>query len=447
MVAAIGAAAAVGGSLISSSATKKAGAAQADATAAANAETGRQFDRNVELQMPTINAGNAARDRLLYGLGISPTGTSGAGSGAPVLGRDQLRNELLAQYTKTAPGTAGTPGTSTYTPGTPAAADPWANLTQESRRAIAERGDSGATSYGLDSEGTWTPSYGTPGTAATSTVDEAGLNAAIEARLAQQGQAQQQAASTDPEYGKLAQDFQFDTYDAATPYQAATPYTPDKFSYTGQDLYDDPSYQFRLDQGQKAIDRQGAASGRFLSGAQLQASSNYNQGAASQEYQSAYQRALGTFGTNETNRSNAYGTNENNRLNAYNLNETNRFNAFNTNQTNAFNASQANFTNAVNPLLSLAGSATVGAQNLGNAGMQSAQIIGNNLTSQANATGAAGIAGANSINTGVSNAIGGYQQNQLLQGLLRNNSTGVNNNPGSSSYPSGYLTDQYANDR
>lgn len=416
-----GAAAAIGGALISANAAGDAADTQAGATAAANAESARQFDRNVELQMPTINAGNTARNMLLYRLGLSPSGTSGAGAttGAGSTGqtRDQVRNELLAQYTR-AP-SAGTAA--------PATVDPYASaLTQESRWALAERDQA----QGI---------YTAPAAAPASTVDEEGLNAAIEARLLQQSQAQQQAVQTaqsDPNYGDLAQNFQFDKY------QAATPYVADKFSYTGEDLYNDPSYQFRLQQGQKAIDRQGAASGRFLSGAQLQASSNYNQGAASQEFQNAYQRALGTFGTNSTN-----------KLNAYNTNETNRFNAFNTNETNRFNASQANFTNAVNPLLSLAGSATLGAQNLGQAGMQTAQIMGNNLTNQANATGAAGIASANSISNGLMGAVNGYnqnqqatQQNQLLQTYLRGNG-GVNNNPGASGYPSGYFTGQYEADR
>jgi hypothetical protein len=126
----------------------------------------------------------------------------------------------------------------------------------------------------------------------------------------------------------------------------------------------------------------------------LQASSDYNQGAASQEYQSAYNRALGTFGTNEGNRFNAY---------------------------------QANFNNAVNPLLSLAGSATLGSQNLGSAGSQVAAQVGSNLQNNANAQGAAGIAGANAVTSGLNNAYTGYQQNQLMNSLLSNR--GVNNNP------------------
>ena len=46
----------------------------------------------------------------------------------------------------------------------------------------------------------------------------------------------------------------------------------------------DPGYQFRLQQGQQAMERAAAAQGGRLSGAQLKAAMNYNQGMASQEF-------------------------------------------------------------------------------------------------------------------------------------------------------------------
>lgn len=52
----------------------------------------------------------------------------------------------------------------------------------------------------------------------------------------------------------------------------------------------DPGYQFRLEQGQKALDRAAAASGSAYSGAQLKALANFNSGLASQEYGNAYNR-------------------------------------------------------------------------------------------------------------------------------------------------------------
>lgn len=63
--------------------------------------------------------------------------------------------------------------------------------------------------------------------------------------------------------------------------------------FTGQvDLQADPGYQFRLQEGLKALDRQAAARGGLISGAALKASQRYGQDLASQEYGAAYGRAL-----------------------------------------------------------------------------------------------------------------------------------------------------------
>lgn len=393
MVAAVGAVAAIGGAVISSSATKSAAGKQARATDAANAEQARQYDNNVALQAPTINTGNAARDRLSYLLGLSPTGYGGSTSvgglggsagGAPPLTYDALREQMLGQYS-----TTKTVGGGQWAP-PDFSGDPMGQF-----RSSAETEPTFQQNY--DAQGNFVGMQ--PRSWDQTSIDEAGLDTAIRARLAEQEAATKKAqgdalaaAQADPNYGRLSQEFQFQTY------------TPDKFSYTGEDLYDDPSYKFRLDQGQKALDRQGAASGRFLSGSQLQASSNYNQGAASQEFQNAYGRALGTFGTNEGNRANAFATNEGNRFNAF----------------------QANFNNSVNPLLSLAGAATLGSQNLGAAGASSAAQIGANNTANANAQGAAGIANANNISGAMTGAVNNYQSNQLMNSLMSRN---VNNNP------------------
>ena len=87
---------------------------------------------------------------------------------------------------------------------------------------------------------------------------------------------------------------------------------PGQFSYnafqapTGQQaLEQDPGYQFRLDQGRKAMDASAAARGTVLGGNQLQALTQYGQDMASQEYANAYQRARDAY---QTNRDTAYGT-------------------------------------------------------------------------------------------------------------------------------------------
>ena len=54
----------------------------------------------------------------------------------------------------------------------------------------------------------------------------------------------------------------------------------------------DPGYQFRLQEGLKALDRQAAARGGLLSGAALKGTQRYAQDVASQEYSNAFNRYM-----------------------------------------------------------------------------------------------------------------------------------------------------------
>lgn len=65
------------------------------------------------------------------------------------------------------------------------------------------------------------------------------------------------------------------------------------YNFQAPTLTDDPGYNFRLEQGRKALEKNLAAQGKYLSGAALKELTDYGQGAASQEYAAAYQRALG----------------------------------------------------------------------------------------------------------------------------------------------------------
>jgi len=67
---------------------------------------------------------------------------------------------------------------------------------------------------------------------------------------------------------------------------AASKYTP----FTMQQFQADPGYQFRLQEGMKALDRSAAARGGLLSGATLRGAQEYGQGLASQEYTNAFNR-------------------------------------------------------------------------------------------------------------------------------------------------------------
>ncbi|MFX9324872.1 DNA transfer protein p32 [Acinetobacter baumannii] len=118
-------------------------------------------------------------------------------------------------------------------------------------------------------------------------------------------------------------------------------------TYTGQDIYNDPSYQFRLQQGQDAIESSAAAKGGLLSGATLKALQNYGQDMASQEYSNAYNR-------------------------------------FNADQTNRYNR-----------LSNLVGIGQNAAAQVGNAGAQTAQAVANNTMQGANALAAGQVASAN----------------------------------------------------
>ena len=128
-----------------------------------------------------------------------------------------------------------------------------------------------------------------------------------------------------------------DPYQVATPfdrpeYQAATPFA----APTAADMGQDPGYQFRLSEGQRALERSGAARGVTNTGGNMKGLLDYGQQAASQEYGNVYNRNLNTYNTNEANRAGAYQTNYGNALNAYNMNEANRASGYNTNAANAF---------------------------------------------------------------------------------------------------------------
>ena len=65
------------------------------------------------------------------------------------------------------------------------------------------------------------------------------------------------------------------------------------FEFNTEDLYKDPGYQFRLSEGEKAIERSAAARGMLQSGRTLKELERYGQGVASQEFENAYSRAFG----------------------------------------------------------------------------------------------------------------------------------------------------------
>ena len=81
----------------------------------------------------------------------------------------------------------------------------------------------------------------------------------------------------------------------------------EQFEFNSDDLMKDPGYKFRLEEGNKAIERNAASRGFLQSGRTMKSLGQYSQGLASQEYGKAYGRALGEFGIGKGQSRDAYG--------------------------------------------------------------------------------------------------------------------------------------------
>lgn len=81
--------------------------------------------------------------------------------------------------------------------------------------------------------------------------------------------------------------------------------------FQAPNVTDDPGYQFRMNEAQKALEKSAAARGTLRTGGFVKDLAGYMQGLASQEYQNAYDRALGEYNL-------AYGIFDRNQANIYN---------------------------------------------------------------------------------------------------------------------------------
>lgn len=145
--------------------------------------------------------------------------------------------------------------------------------------------------------------------------------------------------------------------------------------FTMADYQEDPGYQFRMAEGQKALERSAAAKGSLMSGGFMKGLTRYGQGVASQEYGNAYNR-------------------------------------FNADRDRRFGR-----------LSSLAGIGQTANSQVGQAGMNYANNAGNISMNNANAQGASGIAQANAWG-GALSGIGQNAMNYSLYSGLMNNGTG-----------------------
>lgn len=404
VAAAIGGGASILGGLIGSKGASRAAQTQANAATEAARIQAAQADKTLALQeriyneqiarnQPYVGAGALAQNRLLSMLGLQAdpryAGFAAVNSLAPsqlvtssvpaptMLTRDQLRQQLLPQFT------------------TPATQGQWLPGVGEDQI--------GAGYFG----------------ATPASVNEAALNAEID-RLYGQQQAQQQQwqanqaqagqvgtiPGEDPYYGMYANGYQAAPDLMVGNYQDPGDFTLEKFQQ-------DPGYAFRMSEGLKALDRTAAARGGLISGSALKAASRYGQDMASQEYQNAFNR----YNQNRTFNSNLFNANRAYQTGQYNTNRN-----FNT------DLYQTNRSNALAPLGTLMASGQNAANQMGAAGQNYAgsagttyQQAGNAAAAGINAAGQAGAAGqmgvANSLNNAINTAASSYTQANLLNAL------------------------------
>ena len=146
-------------------------------------------------------------------------------------------------------------------------------------------------------------------------------------------------ATYSPETYVPPDQFRPPAYTAATPferdpYASATPFA----GPTAEEMTADPGYQFRLREGQAALERSAAARGVTNTGGTLRDILDYGQDAASQEYGNVFDRQRSVHDANERDRYNAYQANYGNALQSYGMNEGLRSGAFDTNVGNARDA-------------------------------------------------------------------------------------------------------------
>jgi hypothetical protein len=196
-----------------------------------------------------------------------------------------------------------------------------------------------------------------------------GSSAASSAADTQAGAARDAAALQEKQYQQTRTD-QMPYMQAG--YAALNQLAPMAANYQtfGMDQFQqDPGYQFRLSEGQRALGHQAGARGGLVSGQSLKAMQDYAQGSASNEYQ------------------------------------------------NAFNRYQTERSARLNPLQSLAGVGQTTGMQLGQAGAANAANVGNLMTGGAAASAAGQVGAANAMTGGLGTYMNYSQGNRLLDAI------------------------------
>lgn len=227
------------------------------------------YEEGKAANAPYQAAGGAGLNELMMRLGL------GGGQSATAKTEAQLRKELAPSYTST-PST-----TSNYY------VSPDGRLIDASQTVDGKGSNFGSTYAAGRGTSVGQPGYegvfvGMPNTTEgrikalegqgykpyatpTTSVDNSGLDAAVQKALAEQATTAD-ANKSNPLYGSLLDTFSMDNFQA------------------------DPGYQFRLSEGNKALDRSLAASGQYLTPERQKALVAYNQDMGAQEFGNAYGR-------------------------------------------------------------------------------------------------------------------------------------------------------------
>lgn len=353
--------AAVSSSAASSAAHKQedaanaATAAQTTAGQSANALNWAQYQQTLRNNQPYLQGGQTAYSAMLGGLGLgSPTGN------VPITGTSRT----------TSTGNTGPAPSNPYVNGAPANTPTM--TTQPVTPGMSSALAVPAGSPGATSDGVRQPLLAGPGPAVMGGANP-GVTVGNGTTSAPGASTTAGTTNTVPGVGDVstrnlgASTGQMD--------QAASAYSGqfDPFGFKPDSTTIDPSYAWRLAQGQKILENSAAARGGLLTGQAVTDQTNYAQNAASQEYAAANARY------------------------------------------------QANQNTLWNRLASLSGTGQVAGQSDSTAGTTAGQVIGNTTTntantasgyatSGANAAAAGAVAGGNAwnsaINTGVGNAAG-----------------------------------------
>jgi hypothetical protein len=184
-------------------------------------------------------------------------------------------------------------------------------------------------------------------------------------------------------------------YNALAEMQRTAGNVPGAFKFGAGDYQADPGYAFRLSEGQKALERSAAARGGLISGGALKAATRFGQDMGSQEYQSAYNRALTGYNTGVASENQLY-----------------------------------------NRQAGLAGIGQTSTNLVGQAGQNYATSAGNLMTGAGAAQAAGQVGVANAITGGLGTYLNYNQGNALLDALQRNQNMQLVNTGGYSNVPS-----------